>query len=378
KEPSSALEHYERAVEKESVGQLGESIHHYRAAFRLDSSIQEAYREKYFPPNASPSEDKSPAPVTPVPRPHPSETLPKIHDLITSFSTSSILPPPDSTAGCPLSALPPELLHLIIQEIALTDIATLSPLSQTCKSLAYTIHTSDKTIWKRTLLSKKFGLGGMYSQFTIDLKGYPLQGQTLTENPAQPLDITTPPHLSLSPSMTYREAMHTLPRIRFEGVYISTVNYTRPGLHSTNTLTWGAPVHVVTYYRYLRFFRDGSVITLTTTAEPSEVVYTFDRNLGGKEVLRGRWMVGTPAPPPRSSSPPKQEILIETNGINERYTYHMRLSFGGRNATGARNTKLNWVEYKCYNLLTDDWADFRLRNHRPFYWARVGRFGVDL
>lgn len=39
KEPSSALEHYEHAVEKETTGQLGDSITHYRKAFRVCSHV---------------------------------------------------------------------------------------------------------------------------------------------------------------------------------------------------------------------------------------------------------------------------------------------------------------------------------------------------
>ena len=35
REPSSALEHYERAVEKETQGNLSESIRHYRKAFKV-------------------------------------------------------------------------------------------------------------------------------------------------------------------------------------------------------------------------------------------------------------------------------------------------------------------------------------------------------
>lgn len=34
-EPVSALEHYERAVERESQGQLGDSVRHYRKAFKV-------------------------------------------------------------------------------------------------------------------------------------------------------------------------------------------------------------------------------------------------------------------------------------------------------------------------------------------------------
>lgn len=37
KEPSSALEHYEKAVEKETHGQLGDSLKHYRKAFKVGS-----------------------------------------------------------------------------------------------------------------------------------------------------------------------------------------------------------------------------------------------------------------------------------------------------------------------------------------------------
>lgn len=39
KEPSSALEHYERAVDKETQGHLSESMRHYRRAFKVCSNL---------------------------------------------------------------------------------------------------------------------------------------------------------------------------------------------------------------------------------------------------------------------------------------------------------------------------------------------------
>jgi F-box protein 9 len=36
-EPTSALEHFERAVEKEAEGNLGDSLSHYRKAYRVSS-----------------------------------------------------------------------------------------------------------------------------------------------------------------------------------------------------------------------------------------------------------------------------------------------------------------------------------------------------
>ena len=35
KEPDTALEHYERAVDKEATGQLGDSLKHYRKAYKV-------------------------------------------------------------------------------------------------------------------------------------------------------------------------------------------------------------------------------------------------------------------------------------------------------------------------------------------------------
>jgi F-box protein 9 len=38
-EPRSALEHFERAVEKEDAGNLGDSLHHYRRAYRVSGNL---------------------------------------------------------------------------------------------------------------------------------------------------------------------------------------------------------------------------------------------------------------------------------------------------------------------------------------------------
>ncbi|CAB4417894.1 unnamed protein product [Rhizophagus irregularis] len=45
------------------------------------------------------------------------------------------------------------------------------------------------------------------------------------------------------------------PRVRLDGVYISKCKYLRPGLAEN---TWIQPIHLVTYYRYIRLFSDGS------------------------------------------------------------------------------------------------------------------------
>ena len=40
REPTSALEHYERAVERETEGSLGDSLNHYRKAYKVSGLFQ--------------------------------------------------------------------------------------------------------------------------------------------------------------------------------------------------------------------------------------------------------------------------------------------------------------------------------------------------
>lgn len=225
--------------------------------------------------------------------------------------------------------------------------------------------------------------------------------------------------LPLSPSYpTYRAMLRHRPRLRFAGAYISTVNYTRPGMGASNNVTWTSPVLIVTYYRYLRFYPDGTLIALLTTAEPGDVVpwlhreYVYERGdkdsrvgIPGqsvmKDALKGRWRLsGDPfgLKARRSSIELAEEgeedreaqeqqdqedeaegdVHIETEGVAPRYLFKMQLSLASAGRQGTRNNKLNWKGYWSYNRLTDDWAPFGLKNDRPFYWSRVKSYAAPV
>ena len=220
-----------------------------------------------------------------------------------------------------------------------------------------------------------------------------------------------PSYLLTSKFPSYRAMFRTRPRIRFGGCYISTVNYTRPGASSLSQISWNVPVHIVTYFRYLRFFRDGTCISLLTTSEPIDVVHhlrwenmeSYPSSGGGggggggngpipnaamKHALRGRWKLTGPDLPttststanPNSKGEPEGTIDIETEGVDaDKYVYKMQLGFrsAGRNASAVpRNNKLVWKGFWSYNRLTDDWAEFGLKNDRSFFWSRVGSYGM--
>lgn len=197
------------------------------------------------------------------------------------------------------------------------------------------------------------------------------------------------------------------PRIRFNGVYISTVNYTRPGASSPTQITWNSPVLIVTYYRYLRFFRNGTCISLLTVAEPADVVHHLTpENMGDegkhsvhlpqavmKDALKGRWRLSGPDDEPGRSEAhdgdsgenmetgedreAEGSLHIETDGSVPKYMFRMALTVGSA-GRGARNNKLSWRGYWSYNKTTDDWGEFGLKHDKPYIWSRVKSFGTGL
>ncbi|KAF2717245.1 hypothetical protein K431DRAFT_288697 [Polychaeton citri CBS 116435] len=438
REPVNALEHYERAVEKETQGQLGDSIKHYRTAFKLDDAVHEKYKQKHFahawskkPGQINPSNASATVPNTAhhsLQGRAPPGLPASLKELVDSFAELHIepaAPPTDASpqAPSPIAALPEEILSHVLTELAIKDVAAFARLALVCKRLAYLVLTEER-IWKRIVLGHEHGFAAMHYDYQCEVEGDPLEAndeiarylgsydeivetQQLPEmpNPAIVFATTTQSLLHSHYAASWRQMFRQRPRVRFNGCYISTVNYTRPGMLSTNTLSWGAPVHVVTYYRYLRFFRDGTAISLLTTSEPTDVVHHLTReNLHKhhgntlpssvmKDALRGRWRLTGPMHTPLRPAPgtavaeqgeeqpetieAEGDVHIETEGVVPKYMYKMQLgmSHAGK---GARNNKLAWKGFWSYNRLADDWAEFGLKNDRAFYWSRVRSYGNGL
>jgi F-box protein 9 len=333
------------------------------------------------------------------------KTLPaSLSELVSTFSSLSIQPtdPPTELSPpppCPISQIPEEILAQILTEVAITDPASFGRLTSVCKRLAFLVLTEDP-IWRRLIHGTDHGLGGMHYEFATSVTWASLPFSfTLGPSPPQ-----VDNRLLLTPKYpSYLTMFRSRPRIRFGGCYISCVNYTRHGsLAGGHSLSWNtSPVLIVTYYRYLRFFRDGTVISLLTTAEPADVVGVLKKeNMKGesattsrqshsqasvpepqpkvmREALRGRWrMTGDPFGIYQSENEEDEgEIIIETEGVNEKYIFKMQLGIASA-GRGTRNNKLAWRGFWSYNKLTDDWAEFLLRNDRPYFWSRVKSYGT--
>jgi F-box protein 9 len=296
-----------------------------------------------------------------------------------------------------------------------------------CKRFAYHF-AHEQQVWRRICQSSEFGFKGMHYTFACDLHGHPVYtlGKRYTPFPTDvPAEIP-------KPLSSWSEVFQSYPRIRFTGIYISTVNYTRDGAQSSfQTVSWNSPIHIVTYYRYLRFYPDGSVVSLLSTTEPVDVVpYISKENvmaaratsrrghqrqvsdigqsLSGaadpvpavaqaalKHGRRGRWRLTPPDPLPESEdqqpepSPTQDEpssdprdLVVETEGVDPKYMYTMHLSLRSASSSKShmnpsKNTKLVWRGFWSYNKLTDDWGEFGLRNDRAYVFRRVRGWGLS-
>ncbi|KAK1757385.1 hypothetical protein QBC47DRAFT_375857 [Echria macrotheca] len=422
-EPVTALEHYEMAVEREAAGKLGDSLRLYRKAFRMDDAVDQQYKNKHFPKPAP----KPPAPVTtagPVVEGVGAAAEPQsVKDLIASFAGLGIEPSPPMIEGtppppCPIAHMPHEILVFILLEVAALDVGDFVRLAQVCKRFAYLVATEDR-IWRRVCLGSQFGFGGMHYHWQQQVAWGALTWDDLvreaegnngpTEEGEEAVDKIPASALALrqraerhaveSEAATLRlyrslyksswQRMFRLrPRVRFNGCYISTVNYIRAGMANANSVTWNSPVHIVTYYRYLRFFRDGTVLSLLTTAEPADVVHHVTRDAaalhaGGahphlpgvvmQSALRGRWRLAR-----NGKDDEEGDLVVETEGVSN-YIYRLDLSLrsaGTKGGTGTRNNKLVWRGFYSYDRLRDDWAEFALKNDKPFFFSRVRSYGV--
>ncbi|KAI9899360.1 hypothetical protein N3K66_005821 [Trichothecium roseum] len=464
KELVSALDHYEEAMEKEAQGNMGDSLTLYRRAYRLDNKVDRRYREKHFPhgvPKPSSAHPSSHPPPPPSSSTHaqqpevsaaaaaaevaaaaaatetPAPQNLSYADLITSFSSLSIepLPPPvegDPPPPCPIASLPTELLSHILEDVAVADVADFARLSLVCRALAY-LTVTEQRVWRRVCTGSETGFGGMHYRYAKpitwagtddddnddDAETHRVfddeQGTVVDVRRQRRLrqDLHT---LSLTPSPypTWQDHFRRRPRVRFNGAYISTVNYVRSGQASTNQATWGgAPIHIVTYYRYLRFFRDGTCISLLSTSEPADVVHhlTKENLLHCREVkrrdplhhhhqvalpssvmsqaLKGRWRLssaleeeeeegaeGEGEAAANTTSRGEGDLYVETEGSTPKYMYSMYLSLRSA-GKGSRNNKVVWRAFYSYNKLTDDWAEFLLKNDKPFFFSRVKSYGLS-
>jgi F-box protein 9 len=152
------------------------------------------------------------------------------------------------------------------------------------------------------------------------------------------------------------------PRIRYNGVYISTCHYVRPGTCDT---AWNQPIHFVTYYRYIRFFPNGTVLKHVTTDEPGHVVKLLQPGYNKKQCFQGQFMV--------TNDDHISIVMKDSTLPNETF----RLSFKIKTTHRGRHNKLVWEQYSSSSIGSDrDDHQYDLKSFKSCFFSPVRSYKV--
>lgn len=150
------------------------------------------------------------------------------------------------------------------------------------------------------------------------------------------------------------------PRLHYDGVYISVCQYIRPGESDT---AWTRPVHLVTYYRYLRFFPDGTMIKYLSTDEPAAVVRLMKKDFSRPtQVFRGKFQF---------LNHHTVEINMRDKG---RPRDHFCMTLDIKTTRRGQHNKLAWSEYWSQKDDRDESTVYDLALMRPFIFSGVRSF----
>ncbi|CUS25041.1 LAQU0S25e00562g1_1 [Lachancea quebecensis] len=158
--------------------------------------------------------------------------------------------------------------------------------------------------------------------------------------------------------VNYKRMLEERPYVKFQGCYISVVNYLRHGASPEGSSSWISPVHMITYYRYFRFYPDGSCLRLVTTDEPSNVVRGFDCDKDIKNADLCHW----------SLSIDDDLSVITITRRNDKYSFEEKLRI--HRHAHKRHQRLKWMSSGAFDDRGER-IDFSMRNEKPFSFSRV-------
>jgi F-box protein 9 len=158
----------------------------------------------------------------------------------------------------------------------------------------------------------------------------------------------------------WKDMLNDRPYIKFHGVYISKVSYISEGVRE---YSYYAPVKVVTYFRYLRFYPDGTAFKVTTTDEPSEVVPHFHRENHSsiKMSLLTNWHIEMDG-----------QVYITRKSADYEFIEELRVGHLG----DRKYHRLNWVSSGSINK-DGERSNFNMRKEKPFNFSAVKSYKVD-
>ncbi|SCU87182.1 LAFA_0E05226g1_1 [Lachancea sp. 'fantastica'] len=341
KASSNAIELWELGVSKEKDGMMMDAIGCYRRALKIDGNVENKYRE-LIRQTLSNKAGTTSSSVMPVVVSKKTTQTSKSHDN----DGNGVLMSDDEK----IEELPCWLLELlsddILQQIVLHIVATSGDswvnLSLTCKRLRKLCFERPEPY--RTFAGLIYPLQ-QYDEASLTLNG--LSNLQVLEQAIWGSD--------------YKRMLQERAYVKFQGCYISVVNYLRHGVNPEGSLSLVRPVHMITYYRYLRFYPDGTCLRLVSTDEPSLVVRHFRREHAVKHAELCKWFC----------SIDDDFSVLTIRRSNEKYRFEETLKICSHGL--RRYHRLNWIRSEAYQE-NGDRIDFSMQKEKPFSFSRVNTY----
>lgn len=360
-----ALEFFQVASYKESVGQLSEASDYYWKAFKLDDKVDNKYRDILFSARrereaeGKNSHEKSTVKVEPL-----KLNKGQLNKLLDSYAKCKFIAE-DEEKPVFFERLPYEVLQHIIEVLIIRDTPSWINFSVVCKRLAY-MGFRDKNVWS------------LLSRIVYERQNY--------------RDSDEERFKSLIRSQwgnNYYKMLNERPYLKYRGVYISKVTYMKEGARSENSNSWTLPYKMVSYFRYYRFYADGTCLKIITILEPKKVIpklhkgYTVDEdaelmreNETNQEntvesfnkrswlrIFAGRYTISL-----------QGDVETNCDGPVEKYRFidKFKIVNSGQH---HRHNKLEWVDLGYYDTVNERHSSLNRENEKDFMFSRVKSYG---
>lgn len=235
-----------QGVSTERSGNVYEAIYFYRQAVQLVPDIESRIKDfTNFNLVSEEEDDDDESNMQTFQEPHELSHLADLTNRFNSLSVNAVCQPHYETRMTHISAIPLELIMYIFKWVVSVelDMKSLDQLARVCKG--FYACARDPEIWK-VACQRLWGVNcGNASQW----------------------------------NGSWRLMYINRPHVLFVGVYISKTSYVRQG--ERNLDMFYRPYHLVEYYRYMRFFMDGTAVVHTSADEPLIAIPRLKLKHGG-------------------------------------------------------------------------------------------------
>lgn len=402
---------FEKGMEKEASGSMADAVEYYRKAFKINERVDYLYRKIKVPSQINALKEKKGKNAT---EKIDEEVVKKIDadKLVQSYIDEELIPEPlgegllkhihnlereiadmdlendkfRHKTISPLILLPKDILMRIIEQLVVSNPESWFNFAITCKRNAY-LALGTTNCWRKfcNLIYPK----QIYKENLSYLSEIQTSGH-LSSDTHLPVSLDPKDYL-FQFNYSWKQMLQERPFVKFNGCYISVVNYYSEGGKGEFSSSLSNPVRTITYFRYLRFYPDGKCVKVLSSLEPHIVIPRLLRHNSMTSVVP----VGAEISHKSPSTPhlvyegkwsiyENGKIHIEiTRGSVPYYNFHYHFQIESLRGI-SRHNKLSWITYYAVRktIEQDDEGEngptvFPLKNEKPFKFLRVRSYTVD-